>query len=102
MSGGSMNYLYSQIENAGFKCHTPERKAFSAHLAKVARALHDIEWVDSCDYGDGDENEAILACLGEHATLEAAIKAAEEAIAALTQQLARVAPAERQKKGEAR
>lgn len=64
MSGGSMNYLYSTVEyNATFEQNTPERKAFAAHLALVVQALHDIEWVDSGDYGPGAENAAIMACL---------------------------------------
>lgn len=64
MSGGSLNYLYRRLlYDADFACDTPERKAFAAHLKLVARALHDIEWVDSGDYGPGDENEAIRACL---------------------------------------
>lgn len=63
MSGGSMNYLYSKIEYAEFPTDTPEREAFAKHLKFVAKALHDIEWVDSADYGPGDENEAIRACL---------------------------------------
>ena len=63
MSGGSMNYLYSKIEYADFPTDTPEREAFAKHLKLVAKALHDIEWVDSADYGPGDENEAIRACL---------------------------------------
>jgi hypothetical protein len=59
-----MNYLYSRLEwEADFEQNTPERKAFAEHLKLVAKALHDIEWVDSCDYGPGDENAAILACL---------------------------------------
>lgn len=77
MSGGSMNYLYSRIEwEADFETDTPERIAFAEHLKLVAKALHDIEWVDSCDYGAGDENEAIRACLAGGAKLRAA---AEEA-----------------------
>ena len=68
MSGGSMGYLYSRIEmDADFAQDTPERKAFAEHLKLVVKALHDIEWVDSCDYGPGDEVPAILACLN-HAT----------------------------------
>ena len=63
MSGGSMGYLYSKLEYAEFDEDTPHRKAFAAHLKLVAKALHDIEWVDSCDYGPGDENAAIEACL---------------------------------------
>lgn len=65
MSGGSMDYLYSRVVNAEFKRNTPEREAFAKHLAKVSEALHDIEWVDSSDYAKGDENAAILECLGD-------------------------------------
>lgn len=65
MSGGSMNYLYSKLlYQADFECNTPERVEFAAHLELVAKALHDIEWVDSGDYGPGDETAAILACIG--------------------------------------
>jgi hypothetical protein len=77
MSGGSMNYLYSKIEyDASFEENTPERIAFAAHLQKVVQALHDIEWVDSGDYGPGDENKAIRACLSSALELEAAIEQA--------------------------
>lgn len=70
MSGGSMDYLYSRIESdANFELNTPERRAFKAHLEKVVKALHDIEWVDSGDYGQGEETEAILACLSDSAVL---------------------------------
>ena len=70
MSGGSMNYLYSKVlHNADFPLDTPEREAFAAHLKLVAQALHDIEWVDSGDYGPGDENAAIRACLSERKPL---------------------------------
>ena len=74
MSGGSMEYLYSKVEAATFLCQTPERQAFAAHLKLVAKALHDIEWVDSDDYGPGDENDAIRACLGREAVLKATIE----------------------------
>ena len=64
MSGGSMNYLYAKVLHcADFPLDTPEREAFAKHLKLVAQALHDIEWVDSGDYGPGDENAAIRACL---------------------------------------
>jgi hypothetical protein len=84
MSGGSMNYLYSKLEhNATFSTDTPERKAFKAHLAKVAKALHDIEWVDSCDMGPGDENAAIRACLQPDAVLFTLIEQAKDVMAAI-------------------
>ena len=55
----------------------------------MAKALHDIEWVDSADYGPGDDTEAIRACLSSGATLEAAVEAAHEARKALTAELER-------------
>jgi hypothetical protein len=64
MSGGSWNYLYSKVDDmAGTLARSddPLRRAFGEHLALVAEAMHDIEWVDSCDYGRGDEHKAILA-----------------------------------------
>jgi len=66
-----MEYLYQRVRDVLFDTSTPERKAFAKHLQLVAKALHDIEWVDSGDYGLGDENDAIRACLGGGAVLEA-------------------------------
>lgn len=85
-----MNYLYSKLEyEATFALDTVERRAFAKHLRKVAKALHDIEWVDSGDCGPGDENEAIRACLSEGAPLEAAIEAANEARETLVAEIER-------------
>lgn len=77
MSGGSYDYSYQKVlEMADQLAHSPSplRRAFSVHLKKVAVAMHDIEWVDSCDYGKGDENPAIKACLEDD--LEALTKEA--------------------------
>lgn len=63
MSGGSMNYLYSRIEEAHFALDTSERKAFKAHLEKVSKACRAIEWVDSGDSSEGSETSAILECI---------------------------------------
>jgi hypothetical protein len=83
-----MNYLYSKLEyDATFCEDTPERRAFAQHLKLVAKALHDIEWVDSCDYGPGADSEAIRACLGGGATLAAAVESALEAHASLLAEL---------------
>ena len=41
--------------------------AFAAHLDDVAKAMHNIEWVDSCDYGKGDDEESIRSVLGKGA-----------------------------------
>lgn len=103
MSGGSYNYLYTQIddlayrvedsvdprrERTRFDCGQSEPRVYSKEtkqwivgseaqaiidfavhervwfaklLRAVAKAAHDIEWVDSGDYGPGDEVESIRA-----------------------------------------
>jgi len=67
MSGGSYEYAYHRIEElaADIRPTSALRKAFKAHLVKVSKACHDIEWVDSCDCSPGDEDGAIRACLGD-------------------------------------
>lgn len=70
MSGGSWEYLYLRLEDAANRLLTdraPERRALGRHLQLMATALHDIEWVDSCDYGRGDDRKAIDAALGSAA-----------------------------------
>lgn len=84
MSGGSYDYFCFKVENIAEQIGgTPQRDAFAAHLKKVAKALHDIEWVDSCDYGKGDENAAILDVIGPGAVIDAAVSRAEAARDAL-------------------
>jgi len=90
MSGGSMDYLYSRVSDAEFKINTIERKAFAKHLKLIAEALHDIEWVDSGDYGEGDENAAIRACLESGVLLETAVEEADTAGKNLRAELERV------------
>ena len=63
MSGGSMNYLYSHIQDAEFDLSTPERIAFKEHLNLIAKACKDIEWVDSGDNSEGSEIEFITKCI---------------------------------------
>ena len=84
MSGGFYEYadykLRSFIREFAAEANTPLRKAFLAHLTDVAKAIHDIEWVDSGDYGPGDEDEAIKKVLGPHwkeITLEVVLKQIE-------------------------
>lgn len=81
MSGGSMDYLFSTIEcRMNFHQDTPERKAFAKHMELVCAALHDIEWVDSCDYAPGNENAAILKCINHDSVLLAAIETAKDTL----------------------
>ena len=66
MSGGSYDYFYHKLEQFAYDMSISpsevERKAFQELLFKVAKACHDIEWVDSGDYSAGDELESIKAC----------------------------------------
>ena len=66
MSGGSWDYVYRRIQDAADGLSfskDPLRRAFGEHLKLVATAMHDIEWVDSCDYGPGDDVESIRKAL---------------------------------------
>ena len=93
MSGGSMDYLYLRVEDvARDLCRSPnlERKAFGARLSLVAKALHDIEWVDSGNKGPGDENAAIRACLQPDAVLFTLVEQAKDVMAALRVEIERV------------
>ena len=70
MSGGSWDYVYGKVQDTAESLqHSPDalRRAFGDHLSLCAKALHDIEWVDSCDYGKGGERPAIEAALGVQA-----------------------------------
>ena len=72
MSGGSWEYLYRKVEEMAeglAASKNPMRRAFATHLKDVAEAMHDIEWVDSYDYGPGDETNSILRALGKDAPL---------------------------------
>lgn len=63
MSGGSYDYVSFKIEELADSLRNtdsdPRRCAFQKLLRLVAKAAHDIEWVDSCDSGPGDEHRAI-------------------------------------------
>ena len=87
MSGGSLDYVYSRVEDAAMKvsakAETTLHRAFAAHLHKVAKALKDMEWMLSCDTAEGSEEPAIRAVLHEGAEIEAATEQARKALADL-------------------
>lgn len=86
MSGGSYDYLYMKVDEMAGSLHCGDsalRRAFAAHLRKVAKAMHDIEWVDSCDYGPGDEMHAIRDCLGLGVDYERRLANVDAALACL-------------------
>lgn len=69
MSGGSMDYVYARVSEAADNIRergdsTTLHKAFAEHLYLVAKALHDLEWEQSGDYGEGDADEAIRRAMG--------------------------------------
>jgi len=83
VSGGSMEYLYGKVSDVARnleRSRDPLRRAFAKHLYDVSRALHDIEWVDSCDYSPGDEGAAIRKCLQPDADLAVVVADAKECI----------------------
>ena len=56
MSGGSMDYYYSNIEEYAEQLHDPILKELSMDLAKV---WHDAEWYNSSDIGEGAYNKTV-------------------------------------------
>lgn len=87
MSGGSHNYAYLAVQD--FRTGgTVLRDAFQAHLAKVAAAMKAIEWNDSCD-GDDREDEKIRACISAESEIVAATKLAEKAMTNLSDAIRR-------------
>lgn len=69
MSGDALNYAYFQVQEVAEdifeRSKTTLQTEFGYHLLKVAKALRDLEWVYSGDYGDGDEVKSINKVLGK-------------------------------------
>tara|TARA_B110001452_G_scaffold13737_1_gene11328 strand:- start:109 stop:399 length:291 start_codon:yes stop_codon:yes gene_type:complete len=67
MSGGSLDYLCYKVgevaDQLTGKNNTTLQRAFGEHLKKVEKALHDVEWVLSGNYGTGDDEKAIKEVL---------------------------------------
>lgn len=87
MSGGSLDYVYVNVDDAAERVAAQatcaEHRAFATHLRLVARALHALEWVWSCDTSPGDELPALRAVIAPEATLTEAVRHAEAAMAEL-------------------
>ena len=85
MSGGSLDYVYSRVQDAASsvrgQAKTALHLAFADHLDKVAGALHDLEWVWSFDSAEGDEVAAIEKIVSPQAVCESEIGRLEAAIA---------------------
>lgn len=59
MSGGSYNYMYSQIENEySGRMYDVE---LDDMMSDLVRLLHDLEWWKSGDYGEEDYRETVTS-----------------------------------------
>jgi len=92
MSGGSLDYVCYKLDDAieviERRATTVLQTAFAVHLKDVSKALHDLEWVYSCDYSDGDEVEALRKVVNKEMELEAATNDARIALKQLQDVLA--------------
>lgn len=83
MSGGSWNYAYQTFEEVAERLsasENPHRRALGDLIAKLVPAMREVEWVDSNDSANGDEDAVILAALGPALILESAHAALREEI----------------------
>ena len=78
MSGGSLDYLYSKIENHIYRITQfgQEHKnakwlAFSKHLLLVSKALKECEWTISGDNSPDGADEAISQVITNYNELKA-------------------------------
>jgi hypothetical protein len=68
VSGGSLDYVYSNVKEAADRIMDDDRplyRAFGKHLVLVADALHAVEWEYSNDCGKGTAEPNIKKVLGD-------------------------------------
>lgn len=84
MSGGSLDYVCYRVDDAvdtiEKRATTPLHKAFAQHLRDISKALHDLEWVFSGDYCEGQEVESLKKVVNKQMELEAATNDARTAL----------------------
>ena len=76
MSGGSWDYVTYKFQDVADRLKEEKdtlRRALGGHIELIVKAMRDIEWVDSGDYGPGDEVESIKKVLKSHKELRMAI-----------------------------
>jgi hypothetical protein len=83
MSGGALDYAYGRVRDTAYELirqsTNSHQKALGRHLLLIAEALHDVEWVLSGDYAEGDEIDAIQKVLPEHRLLDSVLEDARVA-----------------------
>jgi hypothetical protein len=92
MSGGSLDYAFARLNDAISTIQSTARRplhvAFAKHLTLVSKALHDLEWEWSSDYGDRAADEAIRAVLSGGLPLVEGAKVAQATIREMQRELA--------------
>ena len=92
MSGGSLDYVCYKVDDAidtiEKRATTVLQIAFAAHLKDVSKALHDLEWVYSGDYSEGQEVESLRKVINKEMELKAATNDARIALKQLQDVLA--------------
>ena len=89
MSGGSWNYACNHLHDLADSLMSdddPLRRALGKRMQLMAKAMHDIEWVDSNDATKGSELPAIKAALefdGASAVLDEICDEAERGLRAI-------------------
>lgn len=93
MSGGSLDYVYSRVEDAArtlmAKAENEVHKAFAKHLFEVANALYSAEYVLSGDSEPGSDHKAILRVITPRDVLASVIGDAEQTQAQLQEWILR-------------
>lgn len=73
MSGGSWGYMYHGLEDVADALQAseyPHRRLLAPVFRNLAKIMHDVEWLDSGDYGQDDlprEEALIREILGDEA-----------------------------------
>ncbi len=73
MSGGSWGYMYHGLDDVADALQGsqyPHRRLLAPLFRNLAKIMHDVEWLDSGDYGENDlpsEEALIRKLLGEEA-----------------------------------
>ena len=88
MSGGALDYAQYKLDEIARqilqRASTPLERALAAHIDKVGKAVHALEWVWSGDTSPGSEEAAIRAVVSPADVLAVTIASAETALADLT------------------
>ena len=86
MSGGSWDYFCFQVDEVADRLaieKSPLRRAFGQHMKVVAKAMKEIEWVDSGDKSspvDSDAIKEVFASVDNHPEIKVLLDDAKNII----------------------